>query len=340
MRILLIMDPGIPVPPRFYGGHERLVYLFAEEYQRCGHEVTLLAGPDSYCSGDTVTFGENNLLRSKKSRRAEVFFTWKYLWRNRNKFDLIHNFGRLIYLLPVLNADVRKIMTYGRPVARRGIKIMNNLPNRNIVFTACSNYCVSTGDIEGRWQTVYNTIDFSAHQLNEHVEDDAPLIFLGRLDRIKGAHTAIAVAKQTSGKLWIAGNIPETAGGRAYYQQEVEPLIDNQQIIYLGALNDSEKNKYLGKAKALLFPIEWDEPFGMVMVEAMACGTPVIAYNRGAVPEIVTEGVNGFIVNNEREMADAILLIKSINRITCRADAEARFNTPAVAQTYLNLFEQ
>src|SRR5580692_9724720 len=109
------MDPGIPVPPTLYGGHERLVYLFAEEYRKLGHEVTLLAGPESHCSGKTVTFGTNDLNRSRKVRFNEARFVWKYLRQDAHSFDLIHNFGRLIYLLPVLNYPIKKIMTYGRP---------------------------------------------------------------------------------------------------------------------------------------------------------------------------------------------------------------------------------
>jgi glycosyltransferase involved in cell wall biosynthesis len=332
------MDPGIPVPPENYGGHERLVYLFAEEYEKIGHEVTLLAGPQSHCSGETVTFGANDLNRSRKVRFKEARFVWKYLKQNKNKFDLVHNFGRLVYLLPVLNSIVKKIMTYGRPVSTMGIKIVNALPNRNLMFTACSNYCVSTGNVAGKWDTVYNAIDFSRYQLKETVADDAPLMFLGRLDRIKGVHTAIKIAKATNKQLIIAGNISHTADNYAYFKTEIEPQIDNEQIKYLGPLNDDEKNKYLGQAKALLFPIEWDEPFGMVMIEAMACGTPVIAFNRGSVPEVVSEQT-GIRVSTPGEMTAAIKQISEIDRKTCRETAMNRFDVSVIAKKYLTLFE-
>jgi len=338
MKGLLIMDPGIPVPPKLYGWHERLVYLFAEEYLRLGHEVTLLAGPDSYCGGHTVTFGENDLDRSKAARNREMVFVWKYLYRNHDAFDLVHNFGRLIYLLPVLNRRISKIMTYGRPVAVKGIKVFNKLPNRNLIFTACSNYCVSTGNVAGTWKTVYNTIDFAQYELNKHTDSDAPLIFLGRLDRIKGAHTAINVAKATGKKLWIAGNISHTADNQAYFKNEIEPLIDGEQVKYLGALNDAQKNSYLQQAQALLFPIEWDEPFGIVMIEAMACGTPVIAFKRGSVPEVVEEGTSGFIVTNEQQMIEKVVLLNTINRAKCRETAQKRFDVSVIARQYLNLF--
>ncbi|MDB5109926.1 MAG: hypothetical protein JWR67_1040 [Mucilaginibacter sp.] len=337
MKILLIMDPGIPVPPLHYGGHERLVYLFAEEYQRLGHKVTLLAGPNSYCSGNNVIFGINELNRSASVKFKEAIFVWKYLLKNHKNFDLIHNFGRLAYLLPVLNCPVKKIMTYGRPVTKNGIMIINFLPNRNLVFTACSNYCVSTGNIAGRWKTIYNAIDFSQYQLSEKVSNDAPLMFLGRLDRIKGVHTAIKVAKVTGNKLIIGGNISHTADNYNYFKTEIEPQIDGEQIKYLGPLNDEQKNEYLGKAKALLFPIEWDEPFGIVMIEAMACGTPVIAFNRGSVSEVIDENITGIILKTADEMIAAIPLVNQIDRKRCRQTARARFNISTIALNYLNI---
>jgi len=336
MRILLIMDPGIPVPPTQYGGHERLVYLFAEEYIKTGHELTILAGPDSYCSGKTVTFGINDLDRSKFQRLKEAMFAWKYLRKNRHNFDLVHNFGRLIYLLPILNNPVKKIMTYGRPVAPKGIRMVTSRANRNMVFTACSDYCVSTGNVAGRWKTVYNAIDFSQYELKEQVADDAPLMFLGRLDKVKGVHHAINTAIATGNKLVIGGNISHTPDNYAYYKTGIEPRIDNDQIKYLGPLNDAEKNKWLGQAKALLFPVEWDEPFGIVMIEAMACGTPVIAFNRGSVPEVVSEK-NGIRVDNADGMMAAISRIGEIDRRACRESAKERFDVTVIASEYLNI---
>jgi glycosyltransferase involved in cell wall biosynthesis len=338
MKILLIMDPGIPVPPLQYGGHERLVYLFAEEYSRLGHEVTLLAGPQSHCSGKTIIFGINDLKRTKLQKWKEIIFVWKYL--KHNHFDLVHDFGRLIYLMPILNYDEKKIMTYGRKVTQSGIRSINKLPNKNLIFTACSNYCVGTGDVAGKWQTVYNAINFSSYTLNERVKDDAPFMFLGRLDKIKGAHIAIKIAKVTNQKLIIAGNIPNTIESYHYFKTEIEPFVDNTQIMYVGALNDIEKNTYLGQSKALLFPIEWDEPFGLVMIEAMACGTPVIAINKGSVSEVVQEGITGFIVNNEAGMIKKVADIDMIDRKLCREKAESKFDVRVIAKNYLELFNE
>ena len=339
MKILLIMDPGLPVPPELYGGHERLVYLFAEEYHRLGHEVTLLAGPGSTCSGRTVTFGSNNLKRSGFRKWFELLFVWRFLKKKRKEFDLVHNFGRLAYLLPIINSDIKKIMSYGRRVTPRAIRTMNFFGSKNFIYTACSDYIVNTGNVAGSWRTVYNAIDFDDYELKEEVAEDAPLIFLGRLDKIKGAHNAIKVALATNNKLILAGNIPTTPDNFRYFKTEIEPLIDGLQIKYVGPLNDSGKNEYLGKARALLFPIEWNEPFGLVMVEAMACGTPVIAFSKGSVPEVVDVNVTGLIVDNNAEMAASIEKAASMDRKTCREQAARRFNVHAIAQNYLTLFD-
>jgi glycosyltransferase involved in cell wall biosynthesis len=333
------MDPGIPVPPMQYGGHERLVYLFAEEYIKLGHQVTLLAGPGSHCSGKTVTFGINDLKRSKFQRYREIVTAWSYLRKNRNNFDLVHNFGRLIYLLPILNHQVKKIMTYGRWIAASGIRMMNRLPNRNIIYTAPSQYCADTGNVAGKWAIVPNSIDFSKYTAIPFVPADAPLVFLSRLDAIKGPHTAIKVALKTGNKLILAGNEPTTPADKAYYEEKVVPLIDQKQIVYIGPVNDEQKNDLLGKSRAMLFPLSNLEAFGLVMIEAMACGTPVIALNNAAAPEVIDEGITGFIVNDEAEMAKAIEEIPMIDRIACRQKAEERFDVETVAEAYLNLFK-
>lgn len=333
------MDPGIPVPPPLYGGHERLVYMFAKEYSRLGHSVTLLAGPNSFCEGcQIVSFGVNDLARNKQQKTKELLFAWQYLFKNRNQFDLIHNFGRLLYLLPILPFSVKKIMTYGRAVTQNGIKFFTSLPNKNLIFTACSNDCVATGNVAGNWKTVYNAIDFSKYTFNENIAQDAPLMFLGRLDKIKGVHTAIQIAKETNHKLWIGGNIPDTEDNLKFFKENIEPFFDDSHIIYLGPLNDEQKNHYLGQSKALLFPIEWSEPFGMVMVEAMACGTPVIGFNKGSVPEVIDEDVTGYIVENAKQMVEKIKYINKIDRKKCKQTAESRFNVNIISKQYLNIF--
>ncbi len=340
MKILLVMDPGILVPPKGYGGHERLVYMFAKEYARLGHEVHLLVTNSSSVEGCTVQgYGREGFPPKKIDALLAIPKAWWFLWKNRNKFHLIHNFGRLAYLLPVLNHPIRKIMTYGREISYKNIFQINIFKNQNLVFTGCSHNLISRSNLAGRWETVYNAIDFTKYTLVENIKEHAPLMFLGRIEKVKGCHTAIRVALETGNKLLIGGNISPLEDERKYFEKEIKPYIDGKQIVFLGPLNDEEKNVYLGQSKVLLFPIEWDEPFGMVMVEAMACGTPVVALNCGSVAEVVDEGTTGYICESVEDMKSKLFQLGSINRMECRSYAIKRFDVSEIAQKYLSLFD-
>jgi glycosyltransferase involved in cell wall biosynthesis len=235
----MIMDPGILVPPKGYGGHERLVYMFAKQYAELGHQVDLLVTEGSSVPGCTVIpFGKEGFPPTKKDALLAIPKAWWFLLKNASKYDAIHNFGRLLYLLPVLNKSVKKIMTYGREINSRNIQWINRLPNKNIVFTGCSSNLISRCNTAGRWETVYNAIDYSKYNLQENIEADAPLIFLGRIEKIKGCHTAIKVALATNNKLIIAGNVSPLEEEQAYFKKEIEPFIDGQQIVHVGQVND------------------------------------------------------------------------------------------------------
>ena len=334
------MDPGILVPPKGYGGHERLVYMFAKEYARLGHEVHLLVTTGSCVEGCTVHgFGKEGFPPKKSHALLAVPKACWFLWKNRNKFDLVHNFGRLAYLLPILNNRIKKIMTYGRVINYRNIKYINKLPNKNIKFTAPSNWCVSTGNVSGEWHTVYNAIDFSQYTLVRNLHEDAPLIFLSRLERLKGAHEAIKIALETGNRLILAGNISGLPDEKEYFTNEIEPHIDGDRIKYVGTLDDEAKNKYLGMSKAMLFPARTEEAFGMVMVEAMACGTPVIAYNQAAIPEVIENSITGFVCISISDIKQKLLLSNSLDRETCRKFAKERFDVSIISKKYLSFFE-
>lgn len=332
------MDPGILVPPKGYGGHERLVYMFAKEYAKLGHEVHLLVTAGSEVEGCKVhSFGKEGFPPKKINAFMAIPKAWYFLYTQRNKFDLVHNFGRLAYILPILNHQIKKIMTYGRIVDKKNIKYVNKLPNKNLKFTAPSDWCVATGNISGDWHTVYNAIDFSKYTLVEKVAADAPLIFLSRLERLKGAHEAIQIALESGNRLILAGNISGLPEEQNYFKKEIEPHIDGKQIQYVGVLDDESKSKYLGMAKAMLFPAKTQEAFGMVMIEAMACGTPVIAYPSGAIPEIIKESITGFVVKDKNEMKLKLHLCNTLNRKRIRSESIVDFHVENVIKKYLKL---
>lgn len=332
------MDPGILVPPKGYGGIERLVDIFAREYKKKGHEVHLLVTTGSIVDGCVIHgYGEEGFPQSKSQSIRSLFTVWQFLSKHRDSFDIVHNFGRLAYLIPILSAKVKKIMTYEREIRGRNIKWINKLPNRNLVFTGCSANLVSRTNAIGNWNAIHNGIEFDFYTLVSTISENAPLMFLGRIERVKGCHVAIAVAKKTNLRLIIAGNTSPLAEEMHYFKTEIEPLIDGVQIIYVGALDDNKKNEWLGRSKALLFPIEWNEPFGIVMIEAMACGTPVIAFEKGSVAEVIDEGITGFKVNSMNEMCEAVDRIATIDRTNCRNHAKERFDASVIAEQYLSL---
>jgi glycosyltransferase involved in cell wall biosynthesis len=174
----------------------------------------------------------------------------------------------------------------------------------------------------------------------EQVSPDAPLVFLSRLERIKGVHTAIAIAKRAGRPLLIAGNRVDSAGGVAYWESEIQPHLGRDGIEYVGPVNDQEKDALLGTAAAMVVPIEWDEPFGIVFAESLACGTPVISTPRGSVPEIVEHGRHGFVVSSVEEGAAAVARLQEISRRACREHVEAKFAVGVVAQQYLSLYDE
>jgi glycosyltransferase involved in cell wall biosynthesis len=168
------------------------------------------------------------------------------------------------------------------------------------------------------------------------VPADAPLAFLGRIERIKGTHDAIAIAKAAGRRLVIAGNIADAA----YFRSEVEPHIDDHGITYIGEVDDAAKNQLLGGAAALLMPVGWDEPFGIVMAEACACGTPVIGFGRGSIPEVVRNDVNGFVVGSVAEAVTAVSRLREIDRAGVRRDCVERFSCDAVVGAYERLYAE
>ncbi|WP_088889765.1 glycosyltransferase [Leptolyngbya ohadii] len=232
-------------------------------------------------------------------------------------------------------------MSFQRRPTPRTVHWAAKLAGRSLTFTGCSDHICQQGRLAGgQWYPIHNFVDLQTYAFQPHVAPDAPLVFLSRVERIKGAHTAIAIAKRTNCRLIIAGNQVNSPEGTRYWEEEIAPHLDKDGIEYAGAVNDRQKNELLGQAAALIVPIEWDEPFGIVFAEALACGTPIISCPRGALLEIVRQGIDGFLVRNIEEGCTAIEKLPLLNRDHCRQQAEQSFSAEAIVPQYTSLYSR
>lgn len=335
LRILLTVDPEIPVPPTDYGGIERIVAMVENRLVAHGHEVFLLAHPDSRPRG-TLIACRGGVSRS----RVDTLSHMRQVWATcaAKKIEVVHSFGRLAYLLPILRWPILKVQSYQREVTRRSVVWGRRLSRGTLLFTACSAHCALSAGDGGEWHVIFNGAPRDVFTATERVAPDAPLVFLGRLERVKGPHTAIRVARASGRRLVLAGNVPSDPPAQTFFENEILPHIDGDWVSYVGPVNDGQKNALLGRAAAFLMPVEWDEPFGIVMAEALACGTPVLGFPRGAVPEVVRHGVNGFLCSGVDDMVGAVAKVASISRVECRNDFEARFSDAVLVDQYESLY--
>ncbi|WP_316811395.1 glycosyltransferase [Pedobacter heparinus] len=339
MRILLVMDPFIPVPPEHYGGIERVIYDIACQYVKMGHQVTIVAGPNSKSPDRLIIYGENGSLSPSINFKilTDVFFI---LQKEIRQHDVVHNFGRLLFLLPFLKNSIRKVQTYMRYVDQKNIEWLDKLRPVNLTYTAVSDAVVNTGKTRrSNWVTIYNCAPIAQFRFKKDVPADSYLAFLGRIERCKGLHSAIKVALLSKRKLIIAGNISDLEHEKTYFEQEIKPLIDGDQITYIGPVDNVQKNEFLGNASALLTPVEWFEPFPIIIPEAYACGTPVLGFNNGGIAEGIDEAITGFISTNVNEMAEQVKKVSRLDRHACRLKAEISYSDINIANDYLHVYE-
>jgi glycosyltransferase involved in cell wall biosynthesis len=341
VRIVLTADPYLPVPPRGYGGIERVVQLVTDGLVSRGHRVTLLAHPASRTRAELVPYGVPPH-RSAMDRARELAQVGRALWTRRDDTDVVHSFGRLAALGPVLPLPLPKVQSYQRAIPWSGVGRARRLAGRSLRFTACSDALRSAArpGRHGDWVTVYNPVDSARYTARTRVAPDAPLVYLGRIEAIKGVAEAVAIARAAGRRLVIAGNRVESAEGRRCFNTVIAPLAGDPRMTYVGEVDDAAKNALLGEAAALLMPVQWDEPFGIVMIEALACGTPVIGFRRGSVPEVVRHGITGFVCDDVAGAAAAVEQLEQIDRRACREDAERRFSVDAVVDAYERVYRE
>ena len=329
LRIALTADPELPVPPQLYGGIERIIDLLAQGLVARGHEVTLFAHPDSSTAGRLLPW-PGAASQSKTDTLRNMAELARHVAGAR--FDVLHSFSRIAYLAPLLPFRLPKVMTYQRAISSRTVALGHRLSRGSLEFTAISEWMMRDVRAIGRWSMVPNGVPLETYTFRAEVAPDAPFVFLGRIEEIKGPHLAIELARRCGRKLIIAGNIPDEK--RSWVEGHVMPHVDGDRVRYIGPVNDRQKNELLGQAAAFLMPILWDEPFGIVMAEALACGTPVLGTRRGAVPEVVDDGVTGFVRDTLDELVAAAADLPAIDRGACRRAVEQRYSESAVVTGY------
>ncbi|WP_136808187.1 glycosyltransferase family 4 protein [Desulfosediminicola flagellatus] len=325
------------IPPQLYGGTERVVSYLTEELVKRGHDVTL------YASGDSRTSAKLIPLIDKSFRLNPVF--GNILALNVLQLEL------LLQDADVYNYDIIHFHTdyLHFPLSRRvpGNQVTTlhgrlDLPELTMIFNEYKEIpVVSISDNQrlplpmANWQgTVYNGIDATPYTFQPH--RGRYLAFLGRISQEKGVEEAIEIALRCGMELRIAAKIDSI--DKAYCKERIEPFFKHPLISYIGEINELEKSTFLGNAAALLFPIRWPEPFGLVMIESLVCGTPVIAFNKGSVPEILENFVNGFIVNSVDEAVAAVGRLGLISRHRCRETFDKRFSVSKMVDGYLEVY--
>jgi glycosyltransferase involved in cell wall biosynthesis len=321
------------VPPIHYGGIERIVDMLACGLCGRGHSVILFAHPDSTCPVSKVAW------RGRTSRaKLDVLRNAATLARHvaAGGIDIVHSFARIACLGPLLLFPIPKLMSYQRAVSLRTTGLAHRLAGGTLEFTAISRNMIDGAGLPGSWHIIPNGVPLATYPFRATVPPDAPLVFLGRIEAIKGPHLAIEAARLAGRRLVIAGNVPDEH--RPWFEATIAPHIDGDRVRYQGPVDDAQKCTLLGNAAALLMPVAWEEPFGIVMAEAMACGAPVIGFNRGAVPEVIAEGATGYVVETVAEMAAAVARLPAVARAACRARAERLYSDTAIVEGYLQLY--
>jgi glycosyltransferase involved in cell wall biosynthesis len=337
MRIAQIAPLIESVPPKLYGGTERVVAYLTEALIDLGHDVTLFASGDS-CTRARLISTVPGALRLNPVAMPQLY-TLAMIERVRqlaHEFDILH-FHEVDFLhFPVFRSQRNRTITtfHGRldlPDLHLLAQMFPDMPVVSISHaqrTPLPNLC---------WQgTVYHGLPRDLLPLS--TEPKGYLAFLGRISPEKGPDTAIRIARRAGLPLRIAAKVDRV--DQPYFDEIIRPLLKEPGIEFIGEIGEAEKAEFLGGAVALLFPIDWPEPFGLVMIEAMACGTPVVAFRRGSVPEILEDGVTGFLVDNDKDAVDCLDRISMLDRRVIRREFERRFTAERMAKDYLRLYRR
>lgn len=337
MKIAQIAPLYESVPPQFYGGTERVVHYLTEELVRQGHEVTLFASGDSQTSAQLVSGCEKALRLTNTCSDVLAYHMVlldKVLSR-ADDFDILHFHTDYCHFPVTKRLNLPVVTTlHGRLDLPDLVPLYNQFDQVPLVSISHSQRR-SLGWVN--WVgNVYHGLPLNLHCPKQTWQKEY-VAFLGRISPEKRPDRAIRIAVKAGMNLKIAAKVDEV--DRQYFESEIRPLLDSPGVEFLGEINEVQKTEFLANAFAYLFPIDWPEPFGLTMIEAMACGTPTIAFNYGSVAEVIDDGVTGFIVEGEDEALTALRHIQKLNRGRCRATFERRFTARRMAQDYVNIYE-
>lgn len=337
MRIAQIAPLYESVPPKCYGGTERVVSYLTEELIRQGHEVTLFASGDSITEARLVAPCPRSLRLNKNciDSLAVHYRMLAQVFEDTSQFDVLHFHVDYLHFPFSCRQTTPHVTTlHGRldiPELAPLYDVYRDVP------------VISISDDQRRPLPQAHWLTTVHHGLPENLLHQSGgggeyLAFLGRISPEKGVDRAVEIAKRCGMKLKIAAKLDVT--DQAYFHAEIEPLLKLPFVEYVGEINEHEKNDFLGKARALLFPVDWPEPFGLVMIEAMACGLPVIAWRCGSVPEVIDHGVTGFVVDNLDDAVKAVDQVSQLSRGECRRVFEERFGVSRMARDYVKAYQR
>jgi glycosyltransferase involved in cell wall biosynthesis len=337
MKIAQVAPLYESVPPKYYGGTERVVSYLTEELVRQGHEVTLFASGDSSTQAHLVAPCPRSLRLDDQcvDQLAHHVVLLEQVFRQASAFDIIHfHIDYLHFPLSVRQTIPQVTTLHGRLDLPDLIPLYQAFPSVPVVSISDSQRLPLPWL---HWQgTVYHGLPTDLYTFQE--TPGTYLALMGRISPEKGVDQAIAIAQHVGMPLKIAAKVDRV--DREYFQEVIQPLLDNALVEYVGEIGENDKGAFLGGASALLFPIDWPEPFGLVMIEALACGTPVIAYCSGSVPEVLEDGVTGWIVEDVETAVQAVARLSTISRARCRQVFEERFSASRMAQDYVRIYQQ
>ncbi|HWG06339.1 MAG TPA: glycosyltransferase family 4 protein [Beijerinckiaceae bacterium] len=336
MRIAQVSPLAEAVPPKFYGGTERVVSWLTEELMNQGHDVTLFASGESQTSAKLVECVPRSLrLAGIRDHTASLLVMIDHVRRRESEFDIIHFHVDLLQFSAFQNLTRKCVTTlHGRLDLPDFYPIYHAFPQMPLVSISDNQRSPLPSTLN--WlATIHHGLPAPVCRFNPR--GGPYLAFLGRIAPEKRPDRAIEIAKRAGIPLKIAAKVDPV--DQNYFDQVIKPQLDDPLIEFIGEIGEHEKTDFLGGAQALLFPVDWPEPFGLVMIEAMSTGTPVIGWRRGSVPEIIDDGITGAVVETIDGAVEAIGRVRNISRLAIRRQFEARFTASRMAQNYLNTYE-